>query len=89
MKSSCETRNEFLFSKKLFFKYIYRHCESVFGKPFTNPLLVWYRNCVENLESNFCFWKRSRVRHYDEYTNSIHEGTNYSPKHRSDAVVPR
>ena len=41
-----------LFSKEIF-KYIFSDFESVFGKPFTDPLLVWFRNCVKTLESNF------------------------------------
>ena len=88
MKSSCETRTEFLISKQLFLKYINTYCVTALGLPFTEPLLVWYRNSIETQESNFCFYLRNRIRHYDEYTNSIHEGTNNALKHRSGAVQP-
>ena len=89
MKSNCETKEEYNFSKRMFVGYIQTHCKTVLGIPFTDPLLVWFRNSVETLESNFCYWRRSKVRHYDEYTNSIHEGTNNALKHRPGAVVPR
>jgi len=41
---------------------------------------------IETLELNNGFYRRNRIRHYAEYTNSIHEGTNYSIKHRAGAV---
>ena len=77
-----------MFSKQLFLTYINTHCKSVLGIPFTETLLVWYRNSVETLESNYCYWRRNRIRHYDEYTNSTHEGTNNALKHRAGAVQP-
>ena len=55
MKSSCETRTEFLISKKLFLKYISTDGVTAVGLPFTEPLLVWYRNSIETLQSNFFF----------------------------------
>lgn len=44
---------------------------------------------MEPLESNYCYWRRSKVRHYDEYSNSIHEGTSNALKHRPGDVRPR
>ena len=88
MKPSCETKSEYLLSKKLFLMYIYTHCQRESGMVFTNPLLLWFRNSLEPHEGSYCFWCRKFVRHYAEYTNSIHEGTNNSLKHRDGAVLP-
>ena len=37
-------------------------------------------------ESNFCFYLRFNLRHFDEYTNSIHEGTNCRLKYNTAPV---
>ena len=39
-------------------------------------------------ESNFCFFLRLNLRHFDEYTNSIHEGTNRGLKYNTAPVGP-
>ena len=36
----------------------------------------------------YCFYKRNNMRHYEEYTNSCHEGTNKGKKYNSAPVLP-
>ena len=43
---------------------------------------------IEPHESNSCFYPRLKVRHFDEYTNSIHEGTNCGLEYNTAPVGP-
>ena len=43
---------------------------------------------VEVNEHNYLFYLRKNVRHYEEYSNSSHEGTNTGLKYCAGAVVP-
>ena len=47
-----------------------------------------FRQNVETHEMNYCFYKRNNMRHYEEYTNSCHEGTNKGIKYNSAPVLP-
>ena len=88
MKSSCETREEYIFSKATFLWYIhFDHVLDVLGQMYVDSFLIFFRNSVETVESYYCFWRRSHIRHYEEYTNSTHEGTNNS--FRAGAVKPQ
>ena len=42
---------------------------------------------IEPRETHFCFYLRLNLRHFGEYTNSVHEGTNWDLKYNSALVV--
>ena len=45
-------------------------------------------NQIHPYESHFCFNLRLILKHYEEYTNSINEGTNCALKYSSVRVGP-
>ena len=44
--------------------------------------------CIEPHKSNFCFYSRLNLGHFDEYTNSTHKGTNLRLKCNTIPVGP-
>ena len=90
MKSSYEKREEYIFSKAMLLWYIHsEHVLDVLGQMYVDSFLLFFCNLVETVESYYRFWRRSYIRHYEDYTNSTHEGTNNSLKHRAGAVKPQ
>ena len=67
-----------LLASKLMFKKLLnsKQIKSTLGSPFINSVQNFINAHIEPHESNFGFYLRLNLRHYDEYTNSIHEGTN-------------
>ena len=50
------------------------------GKAFIDSVQTFMTNHIEPDESQLCFYLRCNLKHYEEYTNSIHEGTNHALK---------
>ena len=76
MKSLYETLDEFMASKLMFKKFFNsKQIKYTFGSPFINSVQSFITKHIEAHESNFCFYLRLNLRHFDEFTNSIHEGT--------------
>ena len=89
MKSSCETQQEFMASKLMFKKFWNsKQIKSTLGSLFIDNVQNFVAKHIEPHESNFCFYQRFNLRHFDEYTNSIHEGTNCGLKYNSAPVDP-
>ena len=89
MKPSCETEAEYLHSKHLFFKflntdYIYDNL----GQTFIDNVSAFLNDSVIPQEPYFCFYLRKASRHFEEYSNSPHEGTNNGLKHCASPVKP-
>ena len=87
----CESRDEFLVSACLF--------QAFFDSPtvwkafaFKQDQLAVVReffcNYVFNVVEDYAFYPRKFIRHYDECTNSSHEGTNFGLKNHSTPVLP-
>ena len=90
MKSSCETQEEFMASKLMFKKFLNpKQIKSTLGSPFIDSVQNFITKHIEPHECNFCFHLRLNFRHFDEYTNSIHEGTNCGLKYNTAPFVPR
>ena len=88
-KESCSTREQFKISKYLFWRYINSSpVIDVLGESFTESVTDFIRVHVEPLEEYFCFYDRRNIRHFDEYSNSCHEGTNNAVKYGSNAINP-
>ena len=89
MRSSCETENEYKVSKLMFFRFIQTtHLLIKLGKPFVDSVESFVRNHIEPHEHHYCFYLRKRKRHFDEFCNSLHEGTNNGIRHSRAAVGP-
>ena len=89
MKSSCETRQEFMTSKLMFKKFLNsKQIKSTLVSPFIDSVQKFVTKHIEPHESTFCFYLRLNLRHFDIYTNSIHEGTNRGLKHDTALVDP-
>ena len=58
------------------------------GKTFIDSVQSFITNHIEAHESNFCFYLRYNLKHYEEYTNSIDEGTYRALKYNSTPVGP-
>ena len=44
------------------------------------------RDDIEPHEDRYIYFKRKHIRHYDEYSNSAHEGTNHGLNSSADGV---
>ena len=55
---------------------------------FSEKTLRWVRSYVHTLEKNFCFYKRSNIRHYSVKDNCRNEGTNNGIKYGDVSVGP-
>ena len=58
------------------------------GKAFIDSVQSFITNHIEPYESHFCFYLRYNLKHYEECTNAIHEGTNRALKYNSAPVGP-
>ena len=67
------------------FKKIFnsKQIKSKLGSPFINSVQNFITKHIEPHESNFCLYLRLNHRHFDKYTNSIHEGTNRGLKYNA------
>ena len=82
MKPNTETEEEYVASKHLLLRYLNSPTTlAALGAPIVQTILIFLRCHFFTHESHFVFYERTRTRHYDEYTNSCHEGTNYGIKH--------
>ena len=85
----CETQDEYLLSKQLFFKYLEspRISEGAI-KMVVLQVMAWFKNNVEVHENHYCFWKRKDTFHLGEYSNSSIEGTHNGMKYNAAKVGP-
>ena len=89
MKPGTETEDEYVASKKLLLRYLNSSTTiSLLGAPIVKTIILFLRCHLFTHESHFCFYKRKDTLHYDEYTNSCHEGTNYGIKHSGCNAKP-
>ena len=89
MKGQCESQHEYEISKKLLMKYVQsEYVITSLGEIFTKAFLTFFRQCIEPFESDFLFHLRKDLRHYAEYSNSTHEGTNRGLKYNAAPVTP-
>ena len=58
------------------------------GRAFIDRVQSFITNHVDPHESHFSFYLRYNLKHYDLYSNSIHEGTNCALKYNSAPVDP-
>ena len=89
MKSSILTENEYLISKSLFFSYLHSdYVKSKIGSKGCFHIAEFVRKYVLCHESWFAFHKRLGVRHFENYTNTPHEGTMNALKYCSSPALP-
>ena len=89
MRDSCETELEYLTSKYLLFEYlssdlVTEQC----GKDFAEEVRKLIRDHIEPYEQIFVCYQKKGIRHFYEYSNSAHEGTNNGLKHCCGDVEP-
>ena len=90
MKPSCETRLQFLTSKYLFWRYLHStFVRNTVGESFVSVVTSLMRNYIEVVEEHFVFYKRNKLRNFEAYSNSCHEGTNNAIKHMIGGVNGR
>ena len=89
MRILCETRKGFIVSNLLFTKLLNKNrIKDKLGKDFFDNVQCLITNYIESHEYHFCFCLRLNLKHYEEYTNSIHEATNCSFKYNSAPIGP-
>ena len=89
MKSSILTEDEFVISKSLFFSYLHSDVvKSKIGSKGCFHIAEFVRKHVLCHESWFAFFKRKGVRHFENYTNTPHEGTMNALKYCSSPALP-
>lgn len=87
----CESEDEYHISKVLFFEYLSSHtCLSLCGenKEIQRQIIDFVTRFVLPHEDLFVFFRRKHIRHFDEYNNCSHEGTNYGLKSHAAGVLP-
>ena len=88
-KPKCETRLQYLASKFLLLQYLEQeHIVDDCGIDFINGVKKMIRENIEPNEHDYVYYLRKKVRHFAEYSNSAHEGTNHGLKYSADSVNP-
>merc|ERR1711966_478056 len=89
MRYYCENEMEYQISKMMFFRFINTSfIKEKLGKAFIDSVEHFVRAHIEPHEKHYCFYLRKNLRHFDEFTNSVHEGTNNGIRHSAAAVGP-
>ena len=89
MKPGIETREEYMLSKYLLLKYVNSpQVVEQLGTLMASHMVLFLRKYIDPHESKFLFYLRKNVRHYGEYSNTIHDGTNNAIKHSTTPVKP-
>ena len=83
----CVNKIEYMISKILLYDYICSVTEQI-GQKNVDDVLEFLRGHVKVHEHNYVFYLRKEIRHYEEYSNSSHEGTNGGLKYCAGAVIP-
>ena len=65
-----------------------KQIKSKVGTSFIENVENFVTKHIEPHETHFCFYIRLTVRHFEEYTNSIHKGTKRGLKYNSAPVGP-
>ena len=88
-KLSCESRTEYDYSFKVFKKFV-ESCEikDKLTEAFPKSVLLFLKNNVQTQETHYVMYHKVIRRHYEEYSNSIHEGTNRGIKYNAAPVTP-
>ena len=87
----CETEDEYHISKVLFYDYLSSDtCLSMCGgnNAIRRQIIDFVTRFVLPHEDFFVFFRRKHIRHFDEYNNCSHEGTNYGLKSHAAGVLP-
>ena len=88
MKNSFETREEYLVSKLMLNNFLYsKQIKSKLGTTFIESRDFSHKTYQTSLKKS-CFYLRLNLRHFEEYMNSIHEGTNRRLMYNSAQVGP-
>lgn len=89
MNGLVETEEEYKISKALLIHYLKSNAlQEKAGESNLDRIVTFVRKNVEPHEANYCFYLRIGIRHFEEYTNSSHEGTNNGLKHSAAPVLP-
>ena len=90
MKPDCETKYEFELSKYLFFRYLRSpQVRNEIGTEYCITVENMVQQYIEVHEDKFVFHEKIALRHFNEYSNSCHEGTNKGLKFHSNKVGPQ
>lgn len=90
----CEDEEEYVLSKSLLLAFVHNHVAKALVRGSdkqsiqVETILKFLHNHVFVHEMHFIFYPRKNVLHFDETTNSSHEGTNNGIKSHSAAVLP-
>ena len=89
MKPSCETGLQYLASKYLLNEYLNQDwMTGDCSEKFVEEVKKMIRDNIEPHQDQYVYFKRKHIRHYGEYSNSAHKGTNHGLKVSSDGVKP-
>ena len=89
MKLSCENKYEYDYSFKVFQKFVVsQEVKEKLTQAFSRSVLLFLKNNLQTQESHYVIYRKLFRRHYEEYSNSIHEGTNRAIKYNAAPVTP-
>ena len=84
-----ETEVEYKVSKLMFYKFLNtRQIRNTLGVAFIESVEDFVKKHIEPHETNFVFYLRKHLRHFDEYINCLHEGTNNALRHSAAPIGP-
>ena len=89
MRLSCESREEYECSFKVFKKFAEsQEIKDKITELFSKSVLLFLKNNVQTQETHYLMYRKTFRRNYEEYSNSIHEGTNCGIKYNAVPVTP-
>ena len=89
MKLSCETKSEYDYSFNVFKKFVVsQEIKEKLTEAFSQSVLLFLKNNLQTQEAHYVMYRKIFRRHYEEYSNSIHEGTNRGLKYNAAPVTP-
>ena len=89
MKPGVNTKKQYMYSK--FMLSVYLDSEEVLndvGEEYVEKVKKFIKENIEPHEKHFLFYLRKHIRHYEEYSNSPHEGTNNGLKIGANCSLP-
>ena len=76
-KLSCERREEYKYSLKAYKKFVEsQEIKDKLTELSSKSVLLFLKNNVQTLETHYVMCRKILRRHYEDYSNSIHEGPN-------------
>ena len=89
MKPNCETEQEYEYSRNMFYSFLRSNeVKEKCSEQFCSDVTTFVSYYLDVHKKLYCFYNRKYLLHFDEYSNSAHEGTNRAIKYCAAPVGP-